>query len=111
MGIANFRATDTGTATEATSVNVTRTMIGDTMSITTSASNQQTAPLPDGTRAVRIVATADAWIDIGPNPNATANPRTFVPAGAAEYFDARVGDRVAAVQVSGSGSVHVRATN
>jgi hypothetical protein len=59
-----------------------------------------------GTWKVRVVVTAAAYIKIGVSPTATTSD-VYMPADSPEYFSIRPGEKVAAVQVSGGGNLHV----
>ena len=58
--------------------------------------------------ACRVVVTSDAYIAFGPSPTATANDH-FIPANTPEYFTLADNglDKVSAIQVAASGTLHV----
>lgn len=93
------------------STDVTRTPIGVGEVVAIGAGSLQSAVFPVNTKTVRLVATADCFVEIGGNPTAAANTSTYLPAGSVEYFSARDGWKVAVIQASGSGSLYVRETN
>lgn len=49
----------------------------------------------DGSAILRVDASADSYVSIGPAPNAAQSPRYFVRAGVTYDFGAKVGDKVA----------------
>ena len=55
---------------------------------------------------VRILCTSNAYVAIGTSPTATTSD-VYVAAGVAEVIAVEPGHKVSAVQVSGSGSLHV----
>ena len=59
-----------------------------------------------GTQKVRVVVTSAAYIAIGVSPTATTND-PYMAADSPEYFTITSGEKVSAVQVSGSGTLHV----
>jgi len=59
-----------------------------------------------GVYKVRVVVTSAAYIKIGPSPTATTSD-VYMPADSPEYFTVRPGEKVAAVQVSAGGNLHV----
>ena len=63
---------------------------------------------PIGVVALRINATADVWVSIGPNPTATATGSMLIQGGdPAEIIKANAGDQVAVLQVTATGTVSV----
>ena len=73
---------------------------------TTSTVGARTTPI--GVVALRINATADVWVSIGPNPTATATGSMLIQGGdPAEILKANAGDQVAALQVTAAGTVCV----
>jgi hypothetical protein len=63
-------------------------------------------PIGSGVNKVRVVVTSAAYIKIGQSPTAT-NSDVYMPADSPEYFTIRPGEKVAAVQVSAGGNLHV----
>lgn len=59
-----------------------------------------------GTNKVRVVVTSAAYIKIGKDPTATTSD-VYMPADSPEYFTIRPGEKIAAVQVSTGGNLHV----
>lgn len=80
---------------------------GTTQSITTSGTSAATTNAVGGqTYAVRIHATAAAFITFAGTPTATTSD-VFMAAGATEYFAISPGEKVAAIQSSEAGTVYV----
>ena len=88
---------------------VVRRATGPGQAVAIGASSAATNVMPAKTRAVRLVATVDCWVEIGATAAATTS--TFLPAGSPEYFEAIPGDVVAVIQASGAGSLYVRPVN
>jgi hypothetical protein len=59
-----------------------------------------------GTFKARVVVTAAAYIKIDSSPTATSSD-VYMPADSPEYFSIRPGQKVSAIQVSSSGTLHV----
>jgi hypothetical protein len=59
-----------------------------------------------GVKKVRIEVTSAAYVKVGVAPTATTSDPYF-PADAAEYITVAPGEKVSAIQVSGSGTLHV----
>jgi hypothetical protein len=57
-------------------------------------------------RQVRVVATTDCWVAIGPSATATTSS-TFLPAFVPEYFRVGGGERVSAIRDVTSGTLNV----
>lgn len=49
----------------------------------------------DGSAVLRVDASADSYVSIGPAPNASQSPRYFVRAGVPYDFGAKAGDKLA----------------
>jgi hypothetical protein len=64
---------------------------------TTAGTTTASAPSTQGEQALifTITAAADAWIAIGAAPDASVDPRRFLPAGIPRDFEAAAGDKVA----------------
>ena len=60
----------------------------------------------DGVMKVRVVVTSAAYIKIGKSPTATSSD-VYMPADSVEYFTVMAGEKVSAIQVSDSGTLHV----
>jgi hypothetical protein len=93
---------------------ITRASVGAITPVTIGAASAQSAAMPAGTRAVRLVATVDCFVEFGTNPTATSSGAAtgfFMPAGSVEYFVALEGHKVAVIQGSGAGTLYLRATN
>lgn len=95
----------------ATQIDVARGAAGAGQTVAIGGSSTQSTAMPAGTRAVRLVATVDCWVEIGANPTAAANTSFFLPATTVEYLAATVTDKVAVLQSASSGSLYVRPTN
>jgi len=65
--------------------------------ITLSGSNQQSDAFSQYTRLVRVAVEVSAWVSISSNPDATASPRAYMPAGAVEYFSVEPGQMIAGI--------------
>lgn len=65
-----------------------------------------TNAMSDGVFKARVVVTSAAYIKIGKDVTATTAD-VYVAADSPEYFSVRPGEKVSAVQVSGSGTLHV----
>jgi len=77
---------------------------GQSVAFTTSAAIA--SPVGANTTFVRVTVTADAFIKFGAAPVATAAD-IYVKAGAPEYFPIVPGQKVAALQVVGGGTLYV----
>jgi len=62
---------------------------------------------PNTTQHVRLCATSDCYIAIGPNPVAAVAGGLLLPAMSPEYFWVSPGDRIAVIQLSASGSLNI----
>ena len=81
---------------------------GETVAIGASVTRSVT-PFPTGTTAVRLRATVDCWVEIGPGtPSAVASTSFFLGANEPEYFAANPGDVVAVLQASAAGFLYER---
>lgn len=60
-----------------------------------------------GVNKVRVVVTTAAYIKIGKTPVTATTSDVYMPADSPEYFTIRPGEKVAAVQVSSGGNLHV----
>lgn len=68
----------------------------------------QSAAVPARMFEIRVVCTANAWINIGDSPTATAGDGSmYMPAGVVEYFHVSPGQKVAAIQDSSGGNLCV----
>jgi len=56
---------------------------------------------------IRVVATTDCFIEIGPAPTAVADTGMYLPALIPEYFMCPPGTKVSAIQVSAGGTIYV----
>jgi hypothetical protein len=59
-----------------------------------------------GVKKVRIITTSAAYVKVGVAPTATTSDVYFA-ADAGEYVTVAPGEKVSAIQVSGSGTLHV----
>lgn len=66
-------------------------------------------PISLGIRTVRVVATQNTWVAIGPSPTATATTSVYLPASAAEYFQCSGSgnEKIAALEVTTTGQFNV----
>jgi len=94
-----------------TQLDVTRAAVGNGIKVTVGAASAASAAMPATTRAVRVVATVDCWVNISADPTAAADTSFYLPAGAVEYFAAVPGDKVAALQASSGGFLYLRPVN
>ena len=84
---------------------VLRPVPGSTKTVASGASTAQSAPV--GTAGIyEVVGTADAYIEIGSNPVATTTTQ-FVAGGIPKFMRLEATDRVAGLQVSSAGVVHI----
>jgi hypothetical protein len=63
--------------------------------------------VPNTTQHVRLCATSDCYIVIGPNPVAAVGGGLLLPAMTAEYFWISPGDRIAVIQLTAAGSLNI----
>ena len=82
-------------------------MSGKSVTVAFTGTAGTTASMPATTGAVRIVSTADCFIDIGVNATAVVNTGLYLPAFIPEYFELTDGEKVSAIQVSAAGSIYV----
>ena len=81
---------------------------GVTQSITTSGTSAaMSSAIAASTYAVLITASADAYVTFGSAPTATAANGVMLAADWPTYFRISPGEKVAALQVSGAGTVYV----
>lgn len=87
---------------------------GDTVTVAVGAASVQSAIIFTGPQyerggnGVRFDPTVDCWVRIGVNPTATAAaPSMRFVAGAVDYFEVPPGHRVAVIQASTGGSLHL----
>lgn len=81
---------------------------GESSVVAVGAASAQSDPVPSRIYEVRVVSTANAWLNIGDDPTATAGDGSiFLPAGVVEYFHVSPGQRVAAIQDSAGGTLCV----
>jgi hypothetical protein len=59
-----------------------------------------------GIQKVRVVVTSAAYVKVDKNPTATSSD-VYMPADVPEYFTVKQGEKVSAIQVSSSGTLHV----
>ena len=72
----------------------------------TGTAGTTTAMGPD-VRAVRVVCTTAAFIEIGSAPTAVANTGLYMPAGVAEYFQCGPNGKVSAIQAAVGGTLYI----
>lgn len=66
--------------------------------VTTAGTTTATAPSVTefgGEPIARIYALSDSWVAFGTTPNASANPRAFIPAGETRDYVVKAGEKVA----------------
>ena len=73
--------------------------LGTTQTVDVVDSSQQSAAFSSDARAIRIVSTKNAWIEIGSDPTASASS-AFLPEGIVDYLTATPGQKVAALKVN-----------
>lgn len=74
--------------------------------ITTSGTSQQTSAITSGDKPfviVRLLTTADCYVERGTNPTATSSSMRLV-ANSPEYFKLNNNDKLAVLQVSAAGT-------
>jgi hypothetical protein len=59
-----------------------------------------------GIQKVRVVVTSAAYVKVDKSPTATSSD-VYMPADVPEYFTVKQGEKVSAIQVSSSGTLHV----
>jgi hypothetical protein len=65
-----------------------------------------TNAIGSGSYKVRVVVTSAAYVKVGDSPTATSSD-VYMAADAPEYFSCTPGQKVSAIQVSSSGTLHV----
>jgi len=71
-------------------------------------SSVQSAPWPESVNALRILATTDAHYLVGDNPTAAANGTSvFLKANVTEYIRVKGNQRIAVIQASAGGNLHI----
>ena len=77
--------------------------------ISVSGTSAQSNALQSGTTLVRIFCTTDAWLAFGSNPTAVANDGLsyFLPAGIQDFIGVTGSTKIAVIQDSTSGSLHI----
>jgi hypothetical protein len=63
--------------------------------------------ISSGINKVRVVVTSAAYIKVGKTPVTATTSDVYMPADSPEYFTINPGEKVAAVQVSSGGNLHV----
>ncbi len=81
--------------------------VGTTQKIAVSGTSAQSAAIVG--EAVSLYASGDCWVAVGANPTAaaTAGANVFIPAGMFIDLPWRSGEKLAAIQDSAAGSLHV----
>jgi hypothetical protein len=59
------------------------------------------------THVVRLTASVDCFIKLGPTGVVAANTDTFLPAGQTEYFSVNPGQKVAVIQSTAGGTLYI----
>jgi|SRR4051812_3102165 hypothetical protein len=80
---------------------------GTSQALAVAGTSAQSAAVGGNTTIVRIYATQDCWVALGPNPTAAANTSMFLAAGAPEYLAINPGEKIAAIQASAAGSLYI----
>lgn len=81
--------------------------------IIASGTSQQSAVMPEGTIAVRLVATEPQYIEIGVDPvavapvDSTSTGSLYLPAGIAEFFAIAPNEKVAVLQGTAAGNLFI----
>lgn len=84
------------------------TMNGDSQKFNYSATSVASTALPDGTEAVRLVPTTDCYVKLDGTVNGASTATSmFMPAYSVEYFIAKSGQKVNAIQDSAAGTMYV----
>lgn len=78
-----------------------------TSSAQSSALGTANAGIPNVLQRVRCVCDVDCWIAEGSNPTANTNGTAsmFLPAGTVEYFNVPLGNKIAGIVASGTGTL------
>jgi hypothetical protein len=81
--------------------------------LTLNGSSVQSTSWGATTTIVRLFATEDMFISMGPNPTALANDPAsfFLPGGMVEYFAVRGTEKLAAINASKAGTLYVTEGN
>jgi len=77
--------------------------------VSVSGTSAQSAAISGGSgpyELIRLVSTTNCHVEFGTNPTATTNS-AYLPAGVVEYFKVNTGEKVAAIQNSSSGTLHI----
>lgn len=81
---------------------------GTSQSRAVAGASAQSAAVGANVSVLRLFSTTDTWIQIGANPTALATGASmYLPAGTVEYVGCAGGDKVAALQVSGAGTLYI----
>ena len=96
-------------ARDTTGHDVQAMAFGATLVRAFTGSSAQSAAVSDTTYVVRLVATQDCFVEIGPDPTATTSS-AYLPAGVVEYVSITPGHKVAALQSSAGGNLYITQT-
>lgn len=77
--------------------------------VASSATAVSSAAFPDGTEAVRLVATQNAYARFGSSslPASSSTTGSYLPANIPEYFKASPGQKVSVIRDSADGSLFI----
>lgn len=82
---------------------------GGTQEVAFTGTSAQSSAFGAKTGLIRVFATKDCWLNFGANPTATASAGTsvFLPATTIEWFYVTPGEKVAVIQDSDGGDLHI----
>ena len=82
---------------------------GASQKVSIGASSAQSASVGSGTTVVELFATTDCWVSFGASPTAVASPGSsfFLAAGLFKYYGIQPGAKIAVIQESSSGDLHI----
>ena len=89
--------------------NFYRVNSSENLSATTTSGATRSGACPDQVTKVRLAATADVFVKIGPgaDPTATAAAGVLLNAGDSSIFTVVAGDEIAAITASGTATVNI----
>lgn len=79
-------------------IHVQRPIVGKTIwseSLASASTTTRAAPQQGGQLVMRVYSTANAWVSIGPSPDATNGPRDYITALTPYDFEVYPGDKLA----------------
>ena len=71
------------------------------------ASSTQSTAFQSTTTAIQVCSTVACFISLGSNPTAVANTSSYLPANVPVIYSCNLGDKIAVIQASSSGSLYV----